>query len=79
MKEGSSVALAIMDPDEPHRYLQVRGKVRKVTESGADGHIDSPAKKYLGKDKYPFRRPCEMRGDLRDRADRDAGGGLSLC
>src|SRR5262252_5030822 len=61
MKEGSSVALAIMDPDEPYRYLQVRGKVRKVTESGADDHIDSLAKKYLGKDKYPFRRPGETR------------------
>ena len=61
MKEGSSVALAIMDPDEPYRYLQVRGKVRKVTESGADDHIDSLAKKYLGKDKSPFRRPGETR------------------
>jgi PPOX class probable F420-dependent enzyme len=61
MKEGSSVALAIMDPDEPYRYLQVRGKVRKVTESGADDHIDSLAKKYLGKDKYPFRQPGETR------------------
>ena len=61
MKEGSSVALAIMDPDEPYRYLQVRGKVRKVTENGADDHIDSLAKKYLGKDKYPFRRPGETR------------------
>jgi len=61
MKEGSSVALAIMDPDEPYRYLQIRGKVRKVTESGADDHIDSLAKKYLGKDKYPFRRPGETR------------------
>ena len=27
MKEGSSVALAIMDPDNPYRYLQVRGRV----------------------------------------------------
>ena len=61
MKEGSSVALAIMDPDEPYRYLQVRGKVGKVTESGADDHIDSLAKKYLGKDKYPFRQPGETR------------------
>lgn len=61
MKEGSSVALAIMDPDEPYRYLQVRGKVRKVTESGADDHIDSLTKKYLGKDKYPFRQPGETR------------------
>ena len=61
MKEGSSVALAIIDPDEPYRYLQVRGKVRKVTESGADDHIDSLAKKYLGKDKYPWRRPGDTR------------------
>ena len=61
MKEGSSVALAIVDPDEPYRYLQVRGKVRKVTESGADDHIDSLAKKYLGKDKYPWKRPGDVR------------------
>ena len=35
--------------------------VRKVTESGADDHIDSLAKKYVGKDKYPFRQPGETR------------------
>ena len=29
--------------------------------SGADEHIDSLAKKYLGKDKYPFRQPGEVR------------------
>ena len=36
MKEGSPVALAIMDPDNPYRYLQVRGKVTRVTEEGAE-------------------------------------------
>ena len=61
MKEGSAVALAIMDPDNPYRYLQVRGRVRRVVEPGADRHIDSLAKKYLGKDKYPFARPGEVR------------------
>jgi PPOX class probable F420-dependent enzyme len=61
MQQGARVALAIMDPDEPYRYLQVRGRVRKVTESGADDHIDSLAKKYLGKDKYPWKRPNETR------------------
>ena len=61
LKVGSPVALAIMDPDEPYRYLQVRGRVRRVTEEGADAHIDSLAKKYLGKDKYPFRQPGEVR------------------
>jgi PPOX class probable F420-dependent enzyme len=61
LKVGSPVALAIMDPDEPYRYLQVRGRVRRVLEEGADAHIDSLAKKYLGKDKYPFRQPGEVR------------------
>jgi PPOX class probable F420-dependent enzyme len=61
MKQGSHVALAIMDPENPYRYIQVRGTVAQATENGADAHIDSLAKKYLGKDKYPFRQPGEQR------------------
>ncbi len=61
MKEGSRVAIAVMDPDNPYRYIQVRGRVRRVTDSNADKHIDSLAKKYLGQDKYPFRQPGEVR------------------
>jgi PPOX class probable F420-dependent enzyme len=58
---GSWVAMAIMDPDNPYRYLQVRGRVLNVTEEGADAHIDSLAKKYLGQDRYPFRQAGEIR------------------
>lgn len=61
LREGRPVALAIMDPDNPYRYVQVRGRVVKAAEQGADGHIDSLAKKYLGQDKYPFRQPGEVR------------------
>ena len=61
LKVESPVALAIMDPDEPYRYLQIRGRVRRLQEEGADAHIDSLAKKYLGKDKYPFSQPGEVR------------------
>jgi PPOX class probable F420-dependent enzyme len=61
MKEGAPVALSIMDPENPYRYIQVRGKVRRITEDGAVAHIDSLAKKYLGKDKYPWARPGETR------------------
>ena len=61
MKEGAHVALAIMDPDNAYRYIQVRGTVSHVTEDGADAHIDSLAKKYIGQDKYPFRQPGEVR------------------
>ena len=61
MQEGSPVALAILDPDNPYRHVQVRGRVKRVSEIGADAHIDSLAKKYLGKDTYPGRRPGEVR------------------
>jgi PPOX class probable F420-dependent enzyme len=61
MTEGAPVALSIMDPDNAYRYIQVRGRVRRVTENGADAHIDSLAKKYIGQDKYPWRRPGETR------------------
>ena len=33
-----------------------RGTVVDVTTEGADAHIDSLAKKYLGVDSYPMRR-----------------------
>jgi len=61
LRDGASVALAIMDPENPYRYLQIRGRVIGSTEKGADAHIDSLAKKYLGQDKYPFRQPGEVR------------------
>ena len=61
MQEGAPVALSILDPDNPYRYIQIRGRVRRVTEAGASEHIDSLAKKYLGKDKYPFAQPGEVR------------------
>ena len=61
MKEGAPVALSIMDPDNPYRYFQVRGKVTRMTEEGANAHINSLAKKYLGKDKYPWAQPGEVR------------------
>jgi len=52
---------SIMDPDNAYRYIQIRGRVRRAVEQGADAHIDSLAKKYLGKDTYPFRQPGEVR------------------
>ena len=61
MAEGSKVALSIVDPDNGYRYIQIRGVVSKVTEEGADAHIDALAKKYMGKDKYPFRTAGEVR------------------
>jgi hypothetical protein len=61
MQEGARVALSIQDPDNAYRYIQVRGRVARVTEQGAAEHIDSLAKKYLGKDRYPWHQPNDVR------------------
>ena len=61
MRNRPKVALSIPDPDNPYRYMQIRGTVTEVTENGADAHIDSLARKYLGQDKYPYRQPGEVR------------------
>jgi PPOX class probable F420-dependent enzyme len=61
LKEGSKIALSVQDPDNPYRYVQVRGRVARVTEEGATQHIDALAKKYMGVDKYPFHSPQEKR------------------
>ncbi len=56
-----AVALAIMDPDNPYRYVQVKGRIAEVTETGADAHIDALSKKYTGQDRYAHRKPGEVR------------------
>ncbi len=61
LKRDPRVALSIQDPDNPYRYVQVRGRVTEMTESGADQHIDALAKKYIGQDRYPWKRPGEVR------------------
>ena len=61
MKVGAKVAMAIVDPENPFRYIGIRGPVVAEDEKGADAHIDSLAKKYLDQDKYPFREPGQVR------------------
>jgi PPOX class probable F420-dependent enzyme len=61
MTKNPAVAISISDPENPYRHASMRGRVVKSTEEGADAHIDSLSKKYLGKDSYPMRNPAEKR------------------
>jgi PPOX class probable F420-dependent enzyme len=70
MRRNKQVALSITDPDNPYRHLDVQGEVVEITEQGADAHINALAKKYLGKDQYPFRQPGEVRVIYKIRPDR---------
>jgi PPOX class probable F420-dependent enzyme len=70
VRRNPNVAISLQDPENPYRYVTVRGKVEEITQDGADAHIDSLAKKYLGQDKYPFRRPGEVRVIYKIRPER---------
>ncbi len=60
LEQNPQLALSVLDSANPYSYLQVRGRAEFV-EEGADDHIDQMAKKYLGKDEYPFHAPGEER------------------
>lgn len=60
----SRVAVSVADSNNAWRYVLVRGTIVERRHEGADDHIDRLAKKYLGKDTYPFRREGEQRVTL---------------
>ncbi|GAB4560524.1 MAG: PPOX class F420-dependent oxidoreductase [Anaerolineae bacterium] len=70
MRRFPHVALSIQDPDNPYRYIGIRGQVVEITEEGADAHIDALAKKYMGVDRYPGHTPEETRVIYRIRPER---------
>jgi len=75
VRRNPKVAISLQDPDNPYRYITVRGTVEDITQAGAEDHIDALAKKYLGKDKYPGRTPGEVRVIYKIRPDRVSAWG----
>ena len=55
-KRDPRVSIALVDWSNPYTRVMIVGRVVEQTTEGADEHIDSLAKKYLGVDKYPWRR-----------------------
>ena len=47
------VGLSILDPDDPYRYVSIRGEVADVTEEGSVEHIDELARRYMDVEEYP--------------------------
>ncbi|MDE1870464.1 MAG: PPOX class F420-dependent oxidoreductase [Candidatus Micrarchaeota archaeon] len=74
LKRDGRVAISIADATNPYNEVWIRGKVVEMTSKGADEHIDMLAKKYLGKDKYPWKTPTEKRVIVRIAAERINSG-----
>jgi PPOX class probable F420-dependent enzyme len=60
MTVGARVALSIVDPEHPYRYLSPQGVLEDCRTAGADERLERLSQRYLGKP-YPWRRPCEQR------------------
>ena len=70
VRRDSHVALSVQDPENPYRYVEVRGRVVAIAEKSATEHIDALARRYLGIDRYPHRQPSDVRVVLRIQPDR---------
>jgi PPOX class probable F420-dependent enzyme len=55
------IAFSLVDPNDPYRYLEIRGDVERIDEDPDLDFINAMAKKYLGQDEYPFHQPGDER------------------
>ncbi|MBI4270290.1 MAG: PPOX class F420-dependent oxidoreductase [Candidatus Rokubacteria bacterium] len=77
LRRDPRIIVSVQDRNDPQSYMVFHGAA-SVTEPGADQHIDKLAKRFLGVDKYPFRRPGEKRLIVRVKVDRIGGYGPKM-
>jgi PPOX class probable F420-dependent enzyme len=75
LRQDPRVSLIVVDPENAYRWVSIDGTAELTTE-GADDQIDKLAKKYLGQDEYPWRKPEEQRVTVRIRPNRVETTGL---
>ena len=64
LQKDPRAGILVVDPNDSYKWVAVDGRAELTTE-GADAQIDKLAKKYLGKDEYPWRKPEEERVTVR--------------
>jgi PPOX class probable F420-dependent enzyme len=69
------VSLTVVDPADPYRWIAISGTAELVDE-GANDQIDRLAKKYVGRDTYPWHKPDERRVTVRISPTRIESRGL---
>ncbi len=61
LKRSPKVALSIVDPSNPYRYIEVRGTVVGIAPDDDLAFINRQAKRYLDQDVYPWHQPTDER------------------
>jgi len=61
LRRAGTATVTVMADSNPYEWVSVTGRLVEDTHDGADQHIDSLAKKYIGVDSYPYRKEGEQR------------------
>ncbi len=59
LASNPNVAVSVIDPDDPYRYLEFRGRVRSVEADTDDAFLNRLSEKYLDVDVYPWKKSWE--------------------
>jgi PPOX class probable F420-dependent enzyme len=65
MRDRPVVAVSIVDPRNPYRYLAITGRVASWSEDGWRQHMDELSRRYLKVARYPWSFPGERRAIFR--------------
>jgi PPOX class probable F420-dependent enzyme len=76
LRENPRAAITVVDPEDAYKWVSISGPA-ELTIEGADEQIDHLAKKYLGKDEYPWRNPEEQRIKIRIRPEKVDSAGFN--
>ena len=68
LERDPRVSLLVVDPEDTYKWVSISGTAELTTDD-ADDQIDRLAKKYLGQDEYPWRKPQEQRVKVRIRPE----------
>ncbi len=61
LEHDPHVALSLTDPDNPYRYLEIRGVVDRIEDDPDRDFIDRLSERYMGKRPYPYHQPDDER------------------
>jgi PPOX class probable F420-dependent enzyme len=67
LQQDPRISLSIVDPDDPFRYLEIRGLLDGVEDDSDLSFINSMAKRYLGLERYPWHKAGHHRIVMRIR------------
>jgi len=61
LRRAGTATVTVMADGDPYEWVSVTGSLVEDTHEGAEEQADALAKKYMGLDRYPYRKEGERR------------------